>query len=75
VHGARGPSPPPLEKRYVAQDGITLTDDVGQAKALFVPAIVLEAHTPVTVQLLPPNVDSLEQAEGVILWKRCASSC
>jgi len=64
------PMPEPvLVKRYVAEDGVTLTDDPGEAKRSFVPAIVLEKHSPATVQFLPPVVDSIDQAEGVLVGR------
>lgn len=59
----------PLVRRYVAQDGQTLTDDVTEAQQMFVPAVVLEHHSPATIQFLPERVGNLQQAEGVMLGR------
>lgn len=63
------PPPPPLIRRYVAEDGVTLTDDPAEAQHAFVPALVPELHRPATVQWLPATAPDLDSAEGVLLGR------
>lgn len=63
--------PPPMElvTRYVAEDGVMLTDEPSEAQTQWIPQLVLTGHAPRVVRWLPPTAETLEDAHGVMVGR------